>query len=276
MPRGGSPSPRRSGRRDSRRQRSPPNGGRSSRGPRTAHGPQELEEAESSRYAAPSCALFVVATLLLLPLQAPKVSVPLDLIAVGPGPISVMHTDDSVTVTWPDEPHECGGRRFPAIQRSRLSRRSRLTVSPLSPAHVRSIKVRRGSAAVDGTRSSTIQRVIPKGLDTCRARSGYGRPLRAAWQNVWRFFSMASAALSTATEIVARAQVLWTFPLRFAEIVRGDGRTTDREVIELSGTGEFGSQTFEWRAKANGWTWSRVAVWDVAGKGRFVNPFWRQ
>ena len=31
-------------------------------------------------------------------------------------------------------------------------------------------------------------------------------------------------ASSSATEIVARARVLWTFPLKFAEIVWGDGR----------------------------------------------------
>jgi hypothetical protein len=82
-------------------------------------------------------------------------------------------------------------------------------------------------------------------------------------------------ASSSGTEIVAKARVLWTFPLRFAEIVWGDGRTTHRDVIELAETREFGSKTFEWRAKASGWTWARVAVWDVAGNGAFVNPVWR-
>ena len=48
-----------------------------------------------------------------------------------------------------------------------------------------------------------------------------------------------------------------------------------REVIELAETRGFGSQTFEWRAKATGWKWARVAVWDIAGNGAFVNPFWR-
>lgn len=83
-------------------------------------------------------------------------------------------------------------------------------------------------------------------------------------------------ASSSATEIVAKAQVQWTFPLRFAEIVWGDGQTTHREVIELGDTREFGARTFEWRAKASGWKWARVAVWDVAGNGAFVNPVWRQ
>jgi hypothetical protein len=82
-------------------------------------------------------------------------------------------------------------------------------------------------------------------------------------------------ASSSATEIVTKARVQWTFPLRFAEIVWGDGVTTHREVIDLAGTREFGGQTFEWRAKAKDWKWARVAVWDVAGNGAFVNPVWR-
>jgi hypothetical protein len=80
---------------------------------------------------------------------------------------------------------------------------------------------------------------------------------------------------SSAHEVVARARVTWTLPLRFAEIVWGDGRTTHREVVELTDTREFGSESFEWRAPANGWTWARLAVWDVAGNGAFVNPVWR-
>jgi hypothetical protein len=83
-------------------------------------------------------------------------------------------------------------------------------------------------------------------------------------------------ASSSPTEIVARTRVVWTFPLQFAEIVWGDGKTTHREVIELTATREFGSSTFEWRTNASGWTWARVAVWDVAGNGAFVNPVWRQ
>src|SRR5918996_338586 len=62
-------------------------------------------------------------------------------------------------------------------------------------------------------------------------------------------------ASSSGNEIVAKARVSWTFPLQFAEIVWGDGRTVHREVIDLADTREFGSKTFDWRANANGWTW---------------------
>ncbi len=80
---------------------------------------------------------------------------------------------------------------------------------------------------------------------------------------------------STANEVVASVDAQWTFPLRFAEIIWSDGKTTHRETIPLGETREFGKRTFEWRAPAAGWQWGRVAVWDVAGNGAFVNPVWK-
>jgi hypothetical protein len=80
---------------------------------------------------------------------------------------------------------------------------------------------------------------------------------------------------SSPNEIIVRADVRWTFPLQFAEIVWGDGRKVERETIPLTDTREFGRKNFEWRAKASGWTWARVAVWDIAANGAFVNPDWR-
>jgi hypothetical protein len=80
---------------------------------------------------------------------------------------------------------------------------------------------------------------------------------------------------SSASEIVVSVDAAWTFPLQFAEIVWGEGKATHREVIELTSTHEFGSKRFEWKTRAGGWTWARVAVWDIAGNGAFVNPFWR-
>ena len=77
---------------------------------------------------------------------------------------------------------------------------------------------------------------------------------------------------SSANEITVKAEVQWTFPLRFAEIVWGDGEKTERKIIPLASTGSFGKSTFEWTAKAPGWKWARVAVWDVAANGAIVNP----
>ena len=80
---------------------------------------------------------------------------------------------------------------------------------------------------------------------------------------------------SSADVVVATVDAQWTFPLRFAEIVWGDGTTTHRETIQLADTREFGKRTFEWKAPASGWRWARVAVWDIAGNGAFVNPIWK-
>ena len=80
---------------------------------------------------------------------------------------------------------------------------------------------------------------------------------------------------SSANEVVVAVDAQWTFPLRYAEIVWSDGKTTHRETIPLGETREFGKRTFEWHAPAAGWQWARLAVWDVASNGAFVNPVWK-
>jgi hypothetical protein len=71
------------------------------------------------------------------------------------------------------------------------------------------------------------------------------------------------------------AEVAWTFPLRMAEVVWGDGRETHHEIIPLDSTRGFGTKSFTWDVKAPQWTWARVAVWDIAADGAFTNPTWR-
>ena len=73
-------------------------------------------------------------------------------------------------------------------------------------------------------------------------------------------------------EIEVKLDVRWTFPLEFAEVVWGDGYGTRRQIMDLHGSGEFGSGSHDWKIRAPGWTWARVAVWDVAANGAFVNP----
>ncbi|MBM3723960.1 MAG: hypothetical protein FJW40_00845 [Acidobacteria bacterium] len=72
--------------------------------------------------------------------------------------------------------------------------------------------------------------------------------------------------------ITVRAVVENTFPLRMAEVVWGDGTEVRRQVFDLSDTPEFRRSNYEWTVQAPGWRWARVAVWDVAGNGAFVNP----
>jgi hypothetical protein len=78
-----------------------------------------------------------------------------------------------------------------------------------------------------------------------------------------------------ADSVQVKATVEYTFPLRLAEIVWGDGHQTHRESIDLQSTREFGKGDYNWTVRAPGWTWARVAVWDVAGDGAFTNPTWR-
>lgn len=73
-------------------------------------------------------------------------------------------------------------------------------------------------------------------------------------------------------QIVVRTDMTWTFPLKFAEIVWGDGVKTQHQTFALDQTREFGSAKFEWKVDAKDWKWARLEVWDIAGNGAFVNP----
>jgi len=79
----------------------------------------------------------------------------------------------------------------------------------------------------------------------------------------------------TADRIGADVSVTWTFPLRMAEVVWGDGKETHRQVFSLAETKEFGEHNFTWAVSAPEWKWARLAVWDIAGNGAFTTPIWR-
>ncbi len=66
----------------------------------------------------------------------------------------------------------------------------------------------------------------------------------------------------------------WTFPMRFAEVVSGDGAKVYRERIDLGETGPFGRRTVTLAPDLTGRRWARVAAWDVAGNGAFSQPVW--
>lgn len=66
----------------------------------------------------------------------------------------------------------------------------------------------------------------------------------------------------------------WTFPMRFAEVVSGDGQKVFRERVDLGETGPFGRRTLTLTPDLKGRRWVRVAAWDVAGDGAFSEPVW--
>jgi hypothetical protein len=64
------------------------------------------------------------------------------------------------------------------------------------------------------------------------------------------------------------ADLEWTFPLEFVELVWGDGTTTNRLVIPATGMAPFGKHPFNVVDKK----WVRFAAWDSAGNGAFTQP----
>jgi hypothetical protein len=82
------------------------------------------------------------------------------------------------------------------------------------------------------------------------------------------------AVAGTGAERKIGADVEWTFPLSFVEVVWGDGKKVDRQVISATDLGAFGTKHFAIPFDATGKSWVRFAVWDTAGNGAFVQPLW--
>jgi hypothetical protein len=70
------------------------------------------------------------------------------------------------------------------------------------------------------------------------------------------------------------ADVEWTFPLAFAEVVSGDGAKIYRNRLELADSESFGSRTIRIPVDAGNRKWVRLEVWDVAANGAFTQPLW--
>lgn len=71
-----------------------------------------------------------------------------------------------------------------------------------------------------------------------------------------------------------KANLDWTFPLSYIEIVSGDGQRVKRKRIDLSDTESFGSKIFEIDVDLNNSTWVRFEAWDVASNVTFTQPIW--
>ena len=78
----------------------------------------------------------------------------------------------------------------------------------------------------------------------------------------------------TAARMTISADVEWTFPLSFVEIVWGDGTKIDRQVISATDLPAFGGKHFSIPFDPKGKLWVRFAVWDSAGNGAFTQPRW--
>jgi hypothetical protein len=68
------------------------------------------------------------------------------------------------------------------------------------------------------------------------------------------------------------ADVEWTFPPEFAELVWGDGETTNRQIISLADMAPQSNHKFHIPFDVEGKKWVRFAVWDSAGNGAITQP----
>jgi hypothetical protein len=80
------------------------------------------------------------------------------------------------------------------------------------------------------------------------------------------------AVEGTGDQRTISADVEWTFPLDFVEVVWGDGQKTDRQIISTTDLPAFGKKHFQIPFNAAGKKWVRFAAWDVATNGAFVQP----
>ncbi|MEX2262819.1 MAG: hypothetical protein WD696_12765 [Bryobacteraceae bacterium] len=68
------------------------------------------------------------------------------------------------------------------------------------------------------------------------------------------------------------ADLEWTYPLEFVEVVWGDGEKTDRKIVPATEYPPFSSHRFRIPFDAAGKKWLRFAAWDSAGNGAFWQP----
>lgn len=71
---------------------------------------------------------------------------------------------------------------------------------------------------------------------------------------------------------VFQAEVEWTFPLDFIEVVYGDGSHINSVVVRATDQAPFGARSFHIPFDATGQAWVRFAAWDSAGNGAMTMP----
>jgi hypothetical protein len=76
----------------------------------------------------------------------------------------------------------------------------------------------------------------------------------------------------TGASATLTAEVQWTFPLDFVEVVTGDGVKTTTKIVSAKDLTAFGSRTFTIPFDATGQAWVRFAAWDSAGNGAMTMP----
>ncbi len=82
------------------------------------------------------------------------------------------------------------------------------------------------------------------------------------------------AVEGTGAKRTLTADLEWTYPLEFIEVVWGDGKKVDSQTIKATDTTAHGTRKLSIPLDATGKAWVRMSVWDSAGNGAFVQPVW--
>jgi hypothetical protein len=82
------------------------------------------------------------------------------------------------------------------------------------------------------------------------------------------------AVEGTGAKRTVSADLEFTYPLDFVEVVWGDGKKVDKQVIRATDTTAHGTKKIAIPFDATGKVWVRFAAWDSAGNGAFVQPMW--
>lgn len=106
-------------------------------------------------------------------------------------------------------------------------------------------------------------------------------PLHAALRD-FRYFTTTGEVLIHSWTIApgrdaVSADIEWTFPLAFAEIVWGEGTEVKRARFPLPETRELpnAARRFTWPVGLQDADWVRFEVWDIARNGGFTPTQWR-
>ena len=103
-------------------------------------------------------------------------------------------------------------------------------------------------------------------------------PLVAALKNGDYFVTSGEVLIPThayewqGSAMMLVADLEWTFPLDFVEVVLGDGDQTTTHTVSARDLPAFGRHTFRIPFNASGQRWVRFAAWDSAGNGAMTMP----
>ena len=107
-----------------------------------------------------------------------------------------------------------------------------------------------------------------------------GRPILKSirngdfWVSTGEILIKNYAVEGTGAKRTISADLEFTYPLEFVEVVWGDGKKVESQVVRATDTTAHGTKKIAIPLDATGKAWVRFAAWDSAGNGAFTQPSW--